>query len=72
MVTARYEKSVLCSLASFSRSPFLLPILPKRSRLFLPCSSLVSPLGGSQGVGVKPLRSAGLVALALKGLWVVG
>ncbi|KAF3860816.1 hypothetical protein F7725_001071 [Dissostichus mawsoni] len=27
---------------------------------------------GSQGVGVKPLRSAGLVALALKGLWVAG
>lgn len=26
----------------------------------------------SQGVGVKPLRSAGLVALALKSLWVVG
>lgn len=39
---------------------------------FLLLPALASVFGGSQGVGVKPQRSAGLVALALKGLWVVG
>lgn len=63
-------KQCLCSVFFLSLSLSPVPFLS--SRLSSPSLPPPSRLGGSQGVGVKPLRSAGLVALALKGLWVAG
>lgn len=68
-----FTKYTACQMSFWTRqekccSSFLDPRL---SHLFLPLMLSLPhpPLTGSQGVGVKSLWYAGLMALALKGLW---